>query len=155
MAYHKLITKFIASFFFVGYLPLIPGTFGSAAGLVIYYLLRHRLTDIFFVTVLVTIIGFWVSSEAEKVFGKKDDRRIVIDEVSGMLISLLFLPYDIRFIVCGFLLFRIMDTLKPYPACALQRLKGGAGVMLDDVVAGIYTNIVLQLVLRLAAFKTS
>jgi phosphatidylglycerophosphatase A len=154
-SYHRFISKLTASFFFVGYLPLIPGTFGSLAGLAVYWFMSKNPLEYSFVTALITILGFWVSSEAEIVFGKKDDRRIVIDEVSGMLISLAFLPFDLRILVWGFLIFRLLDTLKPYPAGILQKLKGGSGVMMDDIVAGLYTNIVLQLVLRLAAFKTS
>ena len=154
-SYHRFLVKLISSFFFVGYLPLIPGTFGSLAGLAIYFFVKASAFDLVFATCVVTLLGFLAANEAEKVFNKKDDRRIVIDEVSGMLISLLFLPPEPAIIISAFLIFRALDTLKPYPANGLQRLNGGLGVMSDDIVAGIYTNITLQVVVRLAVFKTS
>ncbi|MCX5705664.1 MAG: phosphatidylglycerophosphatase A [Candidatus Omnitrophica bacterium] len=154
-SYHRFLVKLISSFFFVGYLPLVPGTFGSLAGLAIFFFVKGSAFDLVFVTFIVTVLGFLASQEAEKVFNKKDDRRIVIDEVSGMLISLLFLPPDPAIIFFAFLIFRALDTLKPYPANGLQRLKGGLGVMSDDIVAGIYTNITLQMVVRFTTFKAS
>jgi phosphatidylglycerophosphatase A len=154
-SYHRFIVKLISSFFFVGYLPLVPGTFGSLAGLAIFFFVKGSTFDLIFVTFIVTVLGFLASQEAEKVFNKKDDRRIVIDEVSGMLISLLFLPPDPAIILFAFFIFRALDTLKPYPANGLQKLKGGLGVMSDDIVAGIYTNITLQVVVRFTTFKAS
>lgn len=79
----------------------------------------------------------------------------MIDEVSGMLLSLIFLPYDIKLVIIAFILFRILDTLKPYPLGRLQNLAGSIGIMSDDIVAGLYTNIILQVVLRLVSFKAS
>ena len=93
-------------------------------------------------------LGFLFSGKAEKIFNKKDCRYIVIDEVAGIFISLLFVPYSLKVALIGFFLFRIFDALKPFPAAKLQDLTGSAGIMLDDVIAGIYTNIVLQVVLR-------
>lgn len=87
--------------------------------------------------------------------GEKDPGCIVIDEVCGMLLSLAFLPPDPGLVIFAFLVFRIMDTLKPYPAGVLQRLKGSVGIMSDDIVAGFYTNIILQLILKLASFNSS
>lgn len=86
---------------------------------------------------------------------KKDASCIVIDEVCGMLLSLIFLPYNIKIVVLAFILFRILDALKPFPLDRLQRLKGGPGIMADDLVAGLYTNIILQIVLKLVSFKAS
>jgi phosphatidylglycerophosphatase A len=90
----------------------------------------------------------------ERFSGKKDPGCIVIDEVAGMLIALSFMPLDLKIIFLGFLIFRILDTFKPYPAGRLQHLRGSLGVMADDLIAGIYTNIVLQVILKLASFKT-
>lgn len=86
---------------------------------------------------------------------KKDAKCIVIDEVGGMLLSLIFIPHDIKLVIIAFLLFRILDMLKPYPIDALQNLKGSAGIMSDDLVAGLYTNIILQVVLRFTSLRTS
>ncbi|MFA5200687.1 MAG: phosphatidylglycerophosphatase A, partial [Candidatus Omnitrophota bacterium] len=99
---------------------------------------------------IVILLGLSLSGGAEKLFNKKDPSRVVIDEVAGMLIALAFMPLDLRIIVLGFILFRIFDTIKPYPADKIQNLHGAVGIMADDIIAGIYTNIVLQVVLNLA-----
>ncbi|MBU1091077.1 MAG: phosphatidylglycerophosphatase A, partial [Candidatus Omnitrophica bacterium] len=132
-----------------------PGTFGSLGGILLYYLIKDNTTIYVLITGLIILSGLIFTGEAEKVFGKKDAGFIVIDEVGGMLISLMFLPYDIRLVVVAFLVFRILDILKPYPAGKFQSLKAGLGVMSDDIVAGIYTNIILQVVVRIVSFKAS
>lgn len=137
----------LSTFFYIGYLPFIPGTFGSIAGLFLFYLIKESKFT-FILTLLLLILGFLVAGRAEKIFNKKDAKFIVIDEVSGMFLSLAFIPYDIRLAIAAFVLFRIFDTLKPYPIDRLQALKGSMGIMSDDIVAGLYTNIVLQFVLR-------
>ena len=147
--------KITSTFFYTGFLPLIPGTFGSLAGLFVYYLVSSNNFIYWLVTCVLVAIGFLVCGPAERVFGVKDPRFIVIDEVAGMLLSLMFLPYDIKLVIIGFFIFRLMDTLKPFPAGRLQNLKGSLGVMLDDVIAAVYTNIILQAVLKLASFRAS
>ncbi|MFA5145482.1 MAG: phosphatidylglycerophosphatase A [Candidatus Omnitrophota bacterium] len=151
----NIIIKTLSTFFYVGYLPFIPGTFGSMAGILLFYFIRNSPLAYALTTLFLIILGFLVSGEAEKILNKKDPRCIVIDEVCGMLLALMFVPYDIRLIVIAFVLFRILDSLKPFPAGRLQDLKGGPGVMLDDIVAGLYTNLILQALLRLAVFKVS
>jgi phosphatidylglycerophosphatase A len=143
----------LSTFFYVGYLPFIPGTFGSAAGILLFYLIKDN--DVFYIlfTLIMVILGFSVAGRAEKIFNKKDAKCIVIDEVSGMLLSFMFLPYDIKLVIMGFILFRIFDSLKPYPANHMERLEGGIGIMSDDIIAGLYTNLILQVVLRLASFN--
>ena len=155
MSLRKFLAITISTFFYVGYAPFIPGTFGSLAGLLVFFLVKDYQFSYIFVTLALIALGFMVSGEAEEIFNKKDARYIVIDEVCGMLLSLMFIPYDIRFVIIGFFLFRLFDVVKPYPAFGMQKLKGGVGVMADDIVAGIYTNIVLQVVWRFASFKTS
>lgn len=151
----NFLIKIFATFFYVGCLPAIPGTFGSLAGIGVY-LLVSRFSYIYWGTVLFFIIfGIAVSSAAEDVLGKKDAPCIVIDEVAGILISFLFLPFDIRLIVIGFLIFRILDALKPFPINRLQCLRGGWGVMSDDIIAGVYTNIILQFVLKFVSVNAS
>ncbi|MCM8789576.1 MAG: phosphatidylglycerophosphatase A, partial [Candidatus Omnitrophica bacterium] len=88
-------------------------------------------------------------------FEKKDAKNIVIDETSGMMLSLLFLPYQSKILILGFFIFRLLDTLKPYPAGRIQNIKGSIGVMGDDIVAAVYTNIILQAVTRLVSFIAS
>lgn len=144
----RAIIRAISTVFYIGYLPLIPGTFGSLAGIIIFYLLKGNALTLILAACVLMVLGFIVSGAAERQEQKKDASCIVIDEVSGMLLSLLFLPYDIRLVVLAFLIFRILDTLKPFPAGKLQRMKGSLGVMSDDIVAGVYANIVLQVIAR-------
>lgn len=155
MNMRNFIIKTLSTFFYVGYLPFIPGTFASIAGVLLIYLLKDNSFIYILFTVVLIILGFLISGKAEKIFNKKDARFIVIDEVSGMLLSLLFIPYDIKLIVIAFILFRILDAFKPYPSDRLQRLAGSIGIMSDDIVAGLYTNIILQIVSRLVSLRAS
>ncbi|OGX41245.1 MAG: hypothetical protein A2984_02490 [Omnitrophica WOR_2 bacterium RIFCSPLOWO2_01_FULL_41_12] len=145
--------KILSTFFYIGYLPLIPGTFASITGVFLFYFLKDNLLIYIFSILFLLLIGILVGERAEEVFQRKDCPFIVIDEVLGMLLSLIFIPYDIKLVIIAFVIFRILDTLKPYPASMLQNLKGGIGIMGDDIVAGLYTNIILQLALRLAVFS--
>jgi phosphatidylglycerophosphatase A len=139
----------------VGYLPIIPGTFASIVGIFLFYLIKDSIFIYTLFTLLFILLGLLVTTEAEKIFNRKDARCIVIDEICGMLLALIFIPYDVKLVIIAFILFRVLDALKPYPAGKLQNLKGGIGIMSDDIVAGLYTNIILQLVLRLTSFKAS
>lgn len=151
----SFLIKATGSFFFVGYLPLIPGTFGSLAGVGLFYLLKTgNSSNYFLFTFCLIILGLFVSGRMERLLGKKDPGCIVIDEVAGMLVSLSFMPLDLKIVFLGFFIFRMLDTLKPYPAGRLQHLHGSVGVMADDLIAGIYTNIVLQVILKSAFSKT-
>jgi phosphatidylglycerophosphatase A len=135
----------------VGYSPIAPGTLGTLLAIPVYYFLSNIASPIY----EVTLIGFffasvWVSENAEVFFGKKDDSRIVIDEMMGFLITVLWVPKTILFVTLGFFLFRFFDILKPFPIRRLEkRLKGGFGVVLDDVMAGVYANIILQIIGRI------
>ena len=147
------LTKAISTFFFIGYLPLIPGTFGSLAGLGVFYLLSGSSRINYFLFILcIIVLGLLTSGRMEKLLKRKDPGCIVIDEVMGMLIALSFLPAEPKIVILAFIMFRILDTLKPFPAARLQNLHGAVGVMGDDLVAGVYTNIVLQAILRLHSF---
>lgn len=147
--------KILSTFFYVGYLPFIPGTFSSMVCIFIFLWISQNIFIYGLLTITFMLAGLLVSGRAERLFNKKDARCIVIDEVSGMLLSLMFIPYDLKLVIIGFILFRILDTLKPYPAGRLQELHGSIGIMGDDIVAGLYTNIILQFVLRCASFKIS
>lgn len=151
----KFIVRILSTFFYTGYLPLIPGTFGSIAGIALFYLVKDNPVSHTFLFIVIMITGFLVCGRAEEMMQRKDPRYVVIDEVSGMLLSLLFLPYDIKIVIIAFILFRILDTLKPFPAGRLERCKGSLGIMGDDLIAGLYTNIILQLALRFTSFKCS
>lgn len=142
--------KLISSVFFIGYLPLIPGTFGSLVGVFLFYLLQGAGWISYLLTILcVLILGLKASGAMEDLLGKKDPGCIVIDEVAGMLLALSFMPPDFKIVILAFLIFRILDTLKPFPAGRLQNWRGSIGVMADDLIAGFYTNLVLQVILRI------
>jgi len=149
-------TKIISTFFYIGYFPLVPGTFASAVAVLIFYFIKDNPVITASFTLVLIVLGFIFTSGAEKVFRMKDPKYVVIDEVAGMSLSLLFLPYyDIKVFAIGFILFRILDTLKPFPAARLEDLKGSAGIMCDDLIAGIYANIILQCVFRFTSFIAS
>jgi len=147
--------KTIATFFYAGYFPLVPGTFASLIGLILLFLLKGDFFIYGIITAALLTLGFLVAGRAERIFQQKDSRYIVIDEVAGVFLCLAFIPYDIRLLFIGFFLFRLLDTLKPFPAGRLQNLKGSLGIMIDDIVAAFYTNIILQIIFRLASLKTS
>ncbi len=141
----RKLVLFIATGAGSGYAPVAPGTFGSAVGLLIYALLAGlTAAGLLAVAVVVVLVGVWASDRAERIFGVRDDGRIVIDEIAGMLIALLFLPVGPVVAGVGFLLFRLFDIVKPPPARAMESLHGGLGVMLDDVFAGVYATLVGQ-----------
>jgi phosphatidylglycerophosphatase A len=144
----KTLAYFVATGAGTGYAPLIPGTIGSMAALLIYILFPGNHIFWLMVIILTYFAGVWSSSIVEKDKGK-DPGLIVIDEFAGQWISIIFLPASIYILLAAFLLFRILDIIKPFPANAAQELPGGWGVMTDDVIAGIYTNITLHLVLFL------
>src|SRR5471032_2363841 len=128
----------------VGYAPVAPGTFGSAAGLLLWWLLPATPAVQIGVIVVLFVVGSWSGSVAEKHFGRTDPGQVVVDEVMGMLITLLFVPVGWPGAILGFLIFRVADIIKPYPANRLESLHGGIGVMADDGMAAIYANIALR-----------
>jgi phosphatidylglycerophosphatase A len=140
--------KILATGFGVGYSPIAPGTAGTLVAIPIYYFLSDIPSPLYEITLMgFFFLSVWISENAEAFFGKKDDPRIVIDEVMGFLITMLWLPKTILFIILGFFLFRFFDILKPFPMRQWERkIKGGFGVVLDDVMAGIYANIILHLI---------
>jgi len=140
---------FIATVGYCGYFPIAPGTVGSAAGLVFYLLVRWTQSPAVEVGMIVVlfIAGVWAGTTSERYFGGIDPGPIVLDEVVGMLITLAFVPVGLAGALIGFLLFRIFDVIKPFPAGRFESLHGGLGVMADDAMAAVYANIALRLVL--------
>jgi phosphatidylglycerophosphatase A len=136
----------------VGYIPVAPGTFGSAAGLLLWGILPHSPLAMAAAIVVVFAVGVWAGGVAERHFAATDPGPVVIDEVAGMLITLFMAPVGWLGAVAAFFLFRGFDILKPYPADRFERLPGGLGVMADDAMAAVYANIVLKVVIALIAF---
>jgi len=141
----------------VGYLPLAPGTFGSLVGVGIFLLLvratpPNALVAVVLVAiVVVTFAGIWAATRTEQLSGRKDPGKVVVDEVAGQFIALfpltLFTRWSSAAVIVSFILFRFFDIVKPYPANRLQDLNGGAGVMLDDLVAGVYGAVLVSIML--------
>jgi phosphatidylglycerophosphatase A len=142
---------FLATAGYVGFVPVAPGTAGSAAGLVVYAAMRaaHSAQVELAVIAAVLAIGIWAAGAVERMLGK-DPGPVVIDEVLGMLVTLALLDVTLPGALIGFLLFRIFDVAKPFPAGRLEHLHGGSGIMLDDAMAGIYANLVLRALIMLA-----
>ena len=143
---------FICTFGYIGYAPVAPGTVGSLAGLVVFGLLRAAqappLADLLLIAVLFGA-GVWSGTHAERHFGGTDPGPGVIDEVVGMLVTLWLLPPTWAVAVLGFLIFRVFDVIKPWPAGRLESLHGGLGMMADDVMAAIYANLMLRVLVFL------
>ena len=140
---------FLATGFYVGNIPLAPGTFGSLIGLPLCFMLAGiQLPPAIITAVLFIGFAVWVSNAAEKILKKKDPGCIVIDEVCGMVVTLIGLPFNLTTAVIGFVIFRILDILKPFPIRTLdKRLPGGIGIVADDVAAGIFANVLTRVLL--------
>lgn len=144
--FKKLIVVFIASAGFVGFFPRCPGTLGSLWGVFIFWFMREKTLFLqVSITILVILLGVFFSHLASKIVNQKDPEFVVIDEVAGMWVSVLgkvsFLEYLFAFII-----FRIIDIFKPFPLKRLERFKGGIGIMVDDIFAGIITNLLVSLI---------
>jgi phosphatidylglycerophosphatase A len=127
-----------------GYFPFAPGTVGSAVGIVVYLLSRHLDPGIQIgLFVMVCVVGTWASTIAAAHFGREDPGYVVIDEVAGQLATLLLLDVGLLGALVGFLIFRVLDIIKPWPANKLEALHGGLGIMADDVMAGAYGWVLL------------
>lgn len=132
-----------------GYSPVVPGTAGSAVALAVLWLAPFSRSGLLVFFALVTVVGTWAAHRAEPLLGGKDPGSIVIDEVAGMTLSVLAVPLTPAVLVVGFVLFRVFDVLKPPPARESQRLTGGVGVMIDDLIAGLYALGILAILTRL------
>jgi phosphatidylglycerophosphatase A len=143
----KLLALAVATACGVGYVPVAPGTFGSLAGLVVWWLLPQTAAAQAVAIVVLFVIGSWSASVAERHFGGTDPGQVVVDEVMGMLITLFMVPVGWTGAVIAFLWFRVFDIIKPYPANKLEQLHGGVGVMADDGMAAVYGNVALRITL--------
>jgi phosphatidylglycerophosphatase A len=142
---------FLATVAYCGYFPIAPGTVGSAAGLVVYLLVWWTQSPIVEVALIVAAFaaGTWAATHAERYFGGIDPGPVVIDEVLGMLVTLAFIPAGWSAMLAGFVLFRVFDVIKPFPADRLEKFHGGFGIMADDAMAGVYANLALRVLMWL------
>jgi phosphatidylglycerophosphatase A len=145
----RRLAVFLATCGYVGYAPVAPGTFGSAAGLAIFALVRASGSMYVELATIIVLfaIGVWSGTEAEYHFGGVDPGPIVLDEVVGMLITLALLQVNAMGALVGF---RALDVVKPWPSGRFERLHGGLGVMADDAMAAVYGNILMRVLLAVA-----
>ena len=149
MKFFERAVLFLATGFFIGYVPFAPGTFGTLLGMPLCYLITRlgvglALTGV----VLFIFLAIWLASKAEKISKQTDPAHIVIDEIAGVQVAFIGLPLNLATALCGFALFRAFDIIKPFPIRLLERkIRGGSGIVFDDIMAGIYANLVLRLVL--------
>ena len=139
------VIKLIATFFYIGYCPIIPGTVGSLAGAAIFLLVPKNALLQIILFALLCVAGCIVSGKAERIYKNKDDKRIVIDEVCGIFLLYLLIPFYVSYLIIGFVIFRLLDIWKPFPIKRLQELKGSLGIMADDILAAIYSFIIIQI----------
>ncbi len=135
----------LGSAVYTGFIPFASGTFGSLVGLAAYLIPGFEQLHIILPAIFIfSIWGMRIGDKFETVYGK-DPAECTLDEVVGMWISLLLVPKEPLFIIVAFIIWRALDIIKPYPANRIEKLKGGAGIMLDDVVSGIYTFLIMQI----------
>jgi phosphatidylglycerophosphatase A len=147
MLFHKLVSTSLG----IGYIGKGAGTVAAVACCICWYLAwasGYNPVTIIVITIFITLIGVWSSNAVAKIWGK-DPSRVVIDEVAGMCISLLFIPITLKYVIIALVLFRFFDIVKPLFIKKMEMFPGGWGIMLDDVLAGIYANIILQAVILL------
>jgi len=147
--------RFLASGGCIGYIPIASGTFGSIEGLLLGWFLfgliaQRSIAAAVILFALLFAASCWIADRAEQAFAEHDSSRIVIDEILGMAAAMFLIPMRWPWIAAAFVLFRLFDIVKPWPAGLIDRgMRGGTGVMLDDLAAGIYANLALQAVFRL------
>lgn len=130
----------------LGFIPFAPGTFGTMLAVAIYWFGLKLLPQSTYAVTAITFVflAVWISNIASERLKEKDPQKVVIDEIAGFFVTMAFQPTDISYLVGGFILFRLFDIVKPFPAKYLEeRLRGGWGIVMDDVVAGLYANIAL------------
>lgn len=142
---------FIATCGYLGHAPIAPGTFGSALGLAVFALVRSSGSSAVEIACIAGLfcVGIWSGTVAESHFGTIDPPPVVLDEVVGMLITLSLLPVNAAGAMAGFLVFRLFDVIKPWPSARFERLPGGLGVMADDGMAALYSNLVMRALIAL------
>ncbi len=140
----------VATFLGVGYCPIASGTAATAAGLVLIYFLQGQTCLYFLVLLALVGLGIVAASHVEKTSHQKDPGIVVVDEVVGIMIAMIGIPFTWKTALCGFFLFRALDMFKIYPINRFEAIPGGVGIMLDDVMAGLYTNIILVIAVHWA-----
>jgi len=136
----------LATGFGAGYGPIAPGTWGSLPGLGLAFGLDRWAGPwaVLGGVLFFAVAGIWAAGRVENLLGEKDPGRVVVDEIAGQMVTLLFLPLTLPSLVVAFFLFRVLDVFKPWPARRLENLPGGSGIMADDLMVGLYGNLILH-----------
>ena len=142
--------RLITTFFYIGHVPIIPGTMASLIGTLIYIILYDHPFVYLFLLVILIMLGFMISGQMEQILKKRDPSCVVIDEVAGVMIALYLLPLNLSVIILAFILFRVFDVLKIYPVNIFETFGGSTGIMMDDLFAGLYTNLLMHIAIRWA-----
>lgn len=142
------IVTFVTTFCYLGYAKGAPGTISCLGGVILYLFIRENIALYVGVTTILLILGFAMSGTAEDIFRRRDARQIVIDDVCGLLIALFLIPFSYKNLIVVFLLFRVIDIFKPFPIKRAEALSGSLGIMADDILAGIYANLLFRLALH-------
>ena len=152
MKFRERAVFFVATGFLIGTVPFAPGTFGSLIGLpVCFFLSRLSLLQSVICILVFILFAIGIASAAEKIIKQKDPGQIVIDEIAGLMVTLAGLPFNLKTALTGFVIFRVFDILKPFPIRILEKeVGGGSGIVLDDVLAGVYGNLVIRLGIYIA-----
>ena len=142
------IKEFLFTALYAGYFPVAPGTIGSLVGMAVYCVEYLIFGEISWAANLVAVLLLFypfvkLSGAGEAFFREKDPPQVVIDEVFGYWVSVLFYPFNLKIALAAFFIFRLLDIVKPWPAGRLQRLSGGVGIMIDDCAVGVYTNLII------------
>jgi len=147
MKFRERAVLFLATGFFIGTVPFAPGTFGSIIGLPICFLIsRLDILIAVICTILFILFAIWMAAVAEKALKKKDAGEIVIDEIAGLIVTFIGIPFTLKTVIVGFIIFRAFDILKPFPIRLIEKkVTGGPGIVFDDVLAGLYANLILRL----------
>ncbi|HQF44019.1 MAG TPA: phosphatidylglycerophosphatase A [Ignavibacteriaceae bacterium] len=141
----NLFEKIVGSGLYTGYIPIASGTFGSIVGVLIYLIPGFENPYVIIPSIIILFVyGIYVSGKFEKQFGK-DPSQCTVDEIVGTWVSFILLPKKLLVIMFAFLLWRLLDIIKPFPARNSEKINGGLGIMLDDVISGFYTVIIIHL----------
>ena len=151
MNFKQKSVMFLATGCYIGNISFAPGTFGSVLGLLLcFFLSKIDFSIAVFLTLIFILCAIWIANEAEKIIDLKDPGCIVIDEIAGIILTLSGLPFNITSVTLGFLVFRVLDIWKPYPIRLLEnKFSGGIGIVLDDVAAGILSNVILRIFIKI------
>ncbi|HUU39723.1 MAG TPA: phosphatidylglycerophosphatase A [Desulfatiglandales bacterium] len=152
MNFKEKVVMFIATGCFIGKIPFAPGTFGSLSGILLCFILSKTSVPVALLCIIIFIIfSIWIANDAEKILKRKDPGSIVIDEIAGMAVTLIGLPFNVFYVASGFIIFRVLDITKPFPIRYIEkRISGGAGIVLDDIAAGMIANVILRIILMLS-----